>query len=488
MSQVQKLHRRSLVGTSLGAGAAMLSLGNVVGQDQVQPESIQADVVVVGAGFSGLAAAHALVAAGLEVVVLEARDRVGGRVLNHDLGDGQVVEAGGQFIGPTQTRMAELAEQHGVDTFPTWVEGENVSILAGERVVGHLPDNVLAEYRNVVQQLDEMSLAVPLDAPWSAPEAVAWDSQTVATWLQAQNLSPETMALFDTYADLWGAEMRDISLLYMLFYIAAAGDEQNPGTLERLIDTIDGAQELRFVGGSQRVAIAMADDLGDRVLLSQPVRHIDWSGDGVVVTSDGAEVTANRVILAIPPPLAASIHYEPPLPRDKAQLLQRMPGGSLMKVEAVYETPFWREEGLSGTAALSGGPVRETFDNTPPSGSPGILFGFIGGRSARLWGDRDPEERRADVLATFAEVIGDGALDPIDYFEVDWPGEPWSRSGPTSFLPPGVLLDFGPVIREPVGPIHFAGTETATYWTGYMEGAVRSGERAAGEVVAALEG
>jgi monoamine oxidase len=190
--------------------------------------------------------------------------------------------------------------------------------------------------------------------------------------------------------------------------------------------------------------------------------------------------------VTVPPPLAVEIRYEPVLPTMRYQLLQRMPMGSLMKAEAIYDRPFWRDDGLSGQALLGAGPVCSAFDNTLPSGHPGIYLGFIGGEPARSWTVRPVDERRAAVLSNFASVVGDGALNPTDYFEMDWPSEQWSRGGPVAYAPPGVLLDYRNTIREPVGPIHWAGTETATFWNGYMEGAVRSGERAASEVLQLL--
>ncbi len=454
------------------------------------PQAMQrtrVDVVVVGAGFAGLSAARAITNAGRSVQVLEARDRVGGLVLNHPLGDGQVVEAGGQFIGPTQDRMAVLAREFSVDTYPTYNQGHAVAVIGGQQVAGGRDSAIMREYAGLLARLNAMAGDVPVDAPWRAARAREWDAQTLQTWLEANTDMPEAMLLFSSLAKLWGAEPRDVSLLFALFYIAAAGNETTPGTLNRLLDVRDGAQDLRFVGGSQLLAQRMADALGARVLLSTPVRAIErWSGGGVRVAADGYTVEAQRVIVAIPPALAAEIHYEPQLPTMRAQLFQRLPMGSAMKAEAVYDRPFWRYAGLSGQSLIGGGPIRLTFDNTPPSGRPGIFLGFIGGEHARPWSTRPAGDRRAAVLRSFASVVGDQALNPIDYFEVDWPSEQWSRGGPVAYAGPGVLLDYGSTIREPVGPIHWAGTQTATYWNGYMEGAVRSGERAANEALSLL--
>jgi monoamine oxidase len=485
-SGVNTISRRSLLGTAVVGATALAGVAARPAAAQSR-SATRVDVVVVGAGFAGLAAARAIARARRSVLVLEARDRVGGRVVNKSLGDDEIVEAGGQYIGPTQDRMAALAREYGVATYPTFDEGSPVTILGGQRVVGGFDPAIGREYFEHVDRLQALSADVPVAAPWSAARAREWDSQTIQTWLEDNGASPPVQEAFAAVADLWGAEPRDVSLLFFLFYIAAAGNKQSAGTLERLLNIRDGAQELRFVGGSQLVALGIAEALGRRVVLSAPVREIDWSGRGVRVEADGLTVEAGRAIVAVPPPLAAEIRYEPQLPTPRAQLLQRFPMGSLIKVEAVYERPFWREAGLSGNSLLGPGPVRSTFDNTPPSGRPGVFFGFIGGAAARPWSLRPAAERRAAVLGDFARVIGDRALEPIDYFEVDWPSERWSRGGPVAYTGPGVLLDYGTTIRQPVGPIHWAGTETATFWNGYMEGAVRSGERAAREVLSVLD-
>jgi monoamine oxidase len=486
----QTLNRRRLLGTTVAgavalAGASVLPAVASARSPASAQVDAQVDVVVVGAGFAGLSAARQLSGAGRSVVLLEARNRVGGRVLNHAIGGGEIAEAGGQFIGPTQDRMAALAREFGVATYPTYSQGRLVTLFGGNRSLG-FSAALGNEYHGLISRLQTMSAEVPVDAPWQAQRAREWDSQTIQTWLDANGASPDAMAAFGGVSDLWGAEARDVSLLFFLFYIAAAGNEDTPGSLDRLLSVQNGAQELRFVGGSHVLAQRMASALGDQLVLSAPVRQIDSTGSLVRVSADGRTVDARQVIVAVPPALAATIHYEPKLPTLRAQLFQRWPMGSLMKAEAVYERPFWRDAGLSGQSLIAGEAIRTTFDNTPPSGHPGVLFGFIGGEKARPWSVRPADERKAAVLRDLASVVGDAALSPIDYFEVDWPSEEWSRGGPVAYAGPGVLLDYGSTIRQPVGPIHWAGTETATYWNGYMEGAVRSGERAASEVLSVL--
>jgi monoamine oxidase len=477
----QQLTRRRLL-SSAAAGAVALALPRTAEASS----SSSADVVVVGAGFSGLAAARTIAKAGKSVIVLEARDRVGGKVLNKVLEDGDITEAGGTYIGPTQTRMAALAEEYGVPTYPTYDTGDAVTIIGGKRVEGRYPPPLLAEYLKLVGLLDAMSREVPVDAPWTATNAKEWDSITLYSWLVANDASADALEVFASVADLWGAETRDVSLLFALYYIAAAGNESTPGQLQRLLDIANGAQQLRFVGGSQLLAQLIAKQLGNSIIFKAPARAILWSDDGVSVLSDNLTVQARQLILAISPALAASIQYKPKLTTPRAQFLQRYPMGSLIKVEAVYDKPFWRAAGLSGVSVMGPGPVRSTFDNSPRSGHSGILIGFVGGAFARNWANLSADDRRAAVLGNFAAAFGNAALNPTEYFEFEWPAKQWSRGGPVGYAGPGVLLDFGSTIREPVGPIHWAGTEASTFWNGYMEGAVRSGERAASEVLRCL--
>jgi monoamine oxidase len=477
----QQVTRRRLLSTAV-VGAAAMALPRTAEASS----SSSADVIVVGAGFSGLAAARAIARAGKSVIVLEARDRVGGKVLNKMLEDGDITEAGGTYIGPTQTRMAALAKEYGVATYPTYDIGKTVTVIGGNRFVGGYPPALLAEYGKLAGLLDAMSHEVPVDAPWTATNAAEWDSITLYSWLVANDASADALEVFSSVADLWGAETRDVSLLFALYYIAAAGNESTPGQLERLLDIANGAQQLRFVGGSQLLAQLIAKQLGNRVIFKAPARAVLWSADGVSIISDTLAVQARQVILAISPALAAGIQYEPRLTTQRAQLLQRYPMGSLIKVEAVYDQPFWRASGLSGVSVMAPGPVRSTFDNSPQSGHSGILIGFVGGTRARAWSTLSADDRRASVLGGFAAAFGDAALSPTEYFEFEWPAEQWSRGGPVGYAGPGVLLDFGSTIRQPVGPIHWAGTEASTFWNGYMEGAVRSGERAAREVLQCL--
>ena len=329
---------------------------------------------------------------------------------------------------------------------------------------------------------------MPVDAPWTASSADDWDRQTLDAWLRANTSgNSEFLAVTSAATEaIFGCEPRELSLLYTLFYIAASGNEQNVGTFERNFNTAGGAQESRFVGGAQTIALRVADQLGTRVRLNTPVTRIEQSFTRATVYSNGHRCFAQRVIVAIPPTLAGRIQYDPPLPPLRDQLTQHMPQGSLMKFEAIYDTPFWRSQGLSGQAVSENGPVKVTFDTSPADGSLGILMGFIGGHEARYWENQPEADRRAAALGNLAAYFGNQALSPRDVVEFNWSAEVWNRGCPVAVLGPGTLTDFGAVLRTPVGRIYWAGTETSTFWNGYMDGAVRSGERAAQEALAAL--
>jgi monoamine oxidase len=441
------------------------------------------DTVVVGAGLAGLAAARSLSAAGQEVIVLEARDRVGGRVLNGTVAGGVTVELGAEWIGPTQDRMYELARELEIETFPTYTGGENLLALHGKRsrysgTIPRVSPAVLADVALAQLKLALLSRRVDTEAPWRSKHAAKLDSQTFASWVRRNMRTWFGREMMEIAGKtVWGAGPEEMSLLHVLFYAKAAGG------LNMLLDTEGGAQQDRIVGGSQLFALRMAEQLGDAVVTGAPVRTIERDGDGVRVSADGTTVSAREAIVAIPPPLAARIDYRPALPALRDQLTQRMPEGRLAKCMAVYERPFWRDDGLSGEALTDYGPATLTFDNSPPDGSCGVLLGFVGGRDGSAFTRMEAAARRRAIIDGFVHLFGPGAANPDEYLEQDWATEQWSGGGPTSCMSPGTWTGFGPALRQPVGPIHWAGTETATVWCGYMEGAVRSGERAATEIL-----
>ncbi|HWC37446.1 MAG TPA: FAD-dependent oxidoreductase, partial [Acidimicrobiales bacterium] len=491
--------------------------------------SHRADVVIVGAGIAGLVTARMLRSRGLSVVVLEARDRVGGRTRNQDLAangfPGRVVEMGGQFVGPLpnepatasvptqavywpQSRIYGLAAELGIGTFKTYNAGDYLNYLRGIGATRYNsstripPDPSAANAGLALGLLNQMARQVDPAAPWTAPNATDWDSETVESWMRRTLVPPASPDAATNHLvtlaveAVLSVEPREISLLYLLSYIASAGN------LDNLVDTANGAQDSRFVGGSQAISTTMADELGDSVLLNAPVRAIDQSGGTVTARGDGFSATGSRAVVAIPPALAGRIAYHPTLSDLDAdgfrrdQLTQRFPMASILKVNVIYPRAFWRDQGLAGQVTSDSGAVRATFDNTPhpdpqtSQAKPGAILGFIEADEARHWSARTKEERYRQVLTDLANYFGPQALQPLGgingYYEALWNREEFSAGGPTGFPTPGTLTDYGSVLRRPLGLVHWAGTETATRWAGYMDGAVQSGERAADEVLAAL--
>lgn len=474
--------RRGVIGGAL-AGAAGYAASKAPVAVARKPRR-RADVIVVGAGIAGLSAAREVRKAGKSVVVLEARDRVGGRTLNRKLGKNEVVEIGGQWVGPTQNHVLSLIDELGLETFDTYVDGKNVYYRGGSltQYEGPIPPAggaALVELATVIGDLNQMAATVPVDAPWNAPNAAAWDAQTFDTWMRDRSLTAEAHELVTlAIASVFSAEPRDLSLLYVLLYIATAA-----GDFNLLIDTAGGAQERRVVGGSQLISIRMAKQLGKAVRLRQAVRTIRQINGGVEVRTGSDRWRGKRVIVTLPPALVGSIRFLPALTSQRAQLDQRVPMGSVFKCMAVYDRPFWRDQGLSGMATSDTGPVRLTFDNSPPDGNPGVLLGFIEGQDARDLAGSSQGERRGAVLDCFARYFGDQAREATDYLDKSWAADRWAGGCYVGICPPGVLVGYRDAIRSPVGPIHWAGTETATEWAGYMDGAIQSGIRAADEVL-----
>jgi monoamine oxidase len=446
-----------------------------------------ADVLVVGAGLAGLTAARELAAAGRSVLVLEARDRVGGRVVNRDIGGGKIVEMGGQYAGPTQDRLLALAADLGVPTFPTYDSGMRVLHFNGKRgtyatAIPRINPLLLADIGRAQARLESLAKHVPTDAPWTAAKAEQWDGQTFESWARRNTFSSGGYQLLALAVEaVFAAEPGDLSLLHVLFYVRSGGTFQN------LIDTTGGAQQDRFVGGSALLAKRLADRLGTEIVkLGAPVSQVCVAGGKVAVTTAAGQFDGKRIIVTAPPLLAGRIEYEPALPYWREQLTQRAPMGSVIKCQVVYDEPFWRADGLSGQATGDGEGSRVVFDNSPPDGSPGVLLAFVEGDEARRLGREDAPARRAVVLGSLTRYFGAKAGSPTDYLELDWQQERWSGGCYGTLFGPNVWTRYGHALSTPVGPIHWAGTETSPVWCGYMDGAVRSGERAAAAVLAEL--
>jgi monoamine oxidase len=444
---------------------------------------MDADCIIVGAGLAGLAAAEALQGRGQRVVVLEARDRVGGRTAAGMVG-GTAVDFGAQWVGPTQDLVLAALARHGLATFPTFHAGAKVLELDGRRRtytgdIPRLPPLALLELELTLRRIDAAAAAVPCGGPWSAPAVAAWDTETVGAWARRHVRSAKVRGLVDAAVRVvFGAEPDELSALHFLAYVNGGGG------LLRLIEIEGAAQQDRVVGGAAALAPAMAAALGPVVELSCPVESLAQGPDGVVVEGrDGRRWAAPRAIVAVPPAFAARIRYEPGLPVDREALHQRMPMGGTVKFFAAYERPFWRERGLSGEAVTDGRPFSVVFDNTTADGVP-MLLGFVVGAAGRTWSRAPAGERRAAALAHLARLFGPEALSPVGTAEKDWSADPWTRGCPIGVAAPGVFGPHGDALRAPWGRVSWAGTETADRWMGFMDGALRSGQRAALEVLA----
>lgn len=444
------------------------------------PERV--DVVIVGAGLAGLTAARDLEHLGARVCVLEARDRVGGRTLSRTIG-GATFDVGGQWLGPTQDRVAALAARLGSRTFPTYTQGKKVLDLDGRvstyrKAIPSLPLPNLLDLHSSLRKLDRMMRRVPLHNPAAARGARQLDGMSVETFKHRHVRTRAVHKVLDVaIRTIFGAEAAELSVLHFLFYLRSGGG------LLSLAEIRGGAQQDRFVAGAQSLALGLAAGLESPVQLSAPVRRIAQDAGGLLVTSDRGQVRARYAVVAIPPPLQAGIAFEPGLPAARAQLLQRAPMGSTVKLLLTYQRPFWRTRGFSGeVVCTSGAPITAVFDNTSHDNGQPCLVVFVVGRAARTWSNRSESDRRRDVLSQLARWFGDEALEPVELVEMDWNAEPFTGGCPVGIMPPGVLTGFGITLRQPVGRVHWAGTETATEWNGYMEGALESGERAAREV------
>ena len=438
-----------------------------------------ADVVVVGAGFAGLSAARDLVRLGYDVVVLEGRDRVGGRSATTTIA-GTPVDLGGTFVGPTQDEVLALAAELGCETVPTYGRGKNLIRWRGRvrsyrSTIPRLSILELVDVSRIQWRFERISRQVPVHEPWTAPTAHKLDAQSLDAWLRSVYAGASTRDLMAIVARVtWGCEPDEVSMLHAVRYVKAAGG------LGRMLDVEGGAQQDRFPGGTQQIAVRMADELGPRVVLSSVVRRIERRAeDAVTVEYDQGRVAARSVIVAIPPEHRAGIVFEPALPAEYEKLAQHWPQGRLSKAYAAYDTPFWRADGRSGEAVSDEGPVFITFDVSPGDKGPGILLGFT---DARTFDPLSAADRRDRALAGFATLFGDAALQPIDYVDHCWGTEKFAPGGPTAAVPPGSWTTYGPWLRKPVDGIVWAGTETADEWTGFLDGAVRSGKRAAAEV------
>lgn len=447
---------------------------------------ISRDVVVIGAGAAGLTAAHELRKAGLTVAVLEARDRVGGRLWTDRI-EGAMLEIGGQWVSPDQTALIDTLDELGLSTYSRYREGESVYVdRAGVRTrytgdIFPVAEATAAEIERLIGVLDDLVATVDADRPWEAPDARALDEVSFEQWLRTQSDDPEAVdnvALFIAGAMLT-KPAHAFSALQALLMAASAG------SFSHLVDA-DFILDRRVVGGLQQVPLLLAERVGEDVLLNSPVHRLEWDADGVTAHAAGTTVRARRAILAHAPVLYERIGFEPPLPRRQQVLHQHLSMGLVIKVHAVYDRPFWRDAGLSGTAFSPYEIVHEAYDNSNHEDPRGTLVGFVSDRAADDVFALSAEERKAQILASLAHYYGDEALEPVVYYESDWGAEEWTRGAYAASFDLGGLHRFGADLREPVGPLSFACSDMAGLGYQHVDGAIRVGrevaERLAGEL------
>ena len=444
----------------------------------------EADVIIVGAGLSGLIAARTVLSAGLTPLILEADTRVGGRILTEDLA-GLPMELGAQWIGDTHHRMFALGEDLGVETYQQYDDGETSYELAGtgvlrEKEFHHRFASDLAELEKVLRLLDELAAQVPPEAPWLAPCAAEWDAITAGAWYDGQGLSPVARTLLEICTvGILAVPTVEVSFLHLLFTIQTCGV-----TADLFAESEGGAQTTRFVGGTGEIPKRLAAMVADHLILDSPVQLIEHRADSVTVHCRGGRTAkGRRVIVALSPMLAGRIMYDPPLSGYRDQLTQRMPNSAAMKAFFVYDEPFWRADGLNGQLISDIGPARMSNDSCIQGDDHAVILLFPEGERARTHGNWSQEERRAALTAELVRHFGDKAARPLHYVDGEWGSRQWTRGCYNANCGPLVWTTYGAALAEPIGPVHWASTDTATHWSAYMEGAAEAGERAANEVI-----
>ena len=452
-------------------------------RDVRENPKIEADVVVVGAGFAGITAASELKRAGRSVALLEARGRLGGRSLSHPIGDGKIVELGCEFHGQPNAVSARTAAALGIGSEKVYDHGYKL-IETGSKLTrwkGSIPrisPIALADFGQAALRIERMRREVPEESPWTAPHAARWDSETMWSWTRRNIRTREGRLLMRLLIEAgMAASPTEVSVLHVLNY------SNGTGGFRATTSVTGGTLENRFAGGSQNVALRIAESVRDETFVNAHVRRVEHTDDRVRVSGPGFEATGRRVVVAVPTPLAGHIDFDPSLPECRDQLMQRMTMGAAIKYLVLYDEPFWRTDGMSGMAISFESPFRAVLDGSPPDGSPGVLTVFVTGPPAHQIARLEKSRRRELLLRQLGRYFGPRAEKPYEVIEQNWMAEQYTRGCYHGYAPPGLYTEYGPALKEPIGRIHWAGAETVPVEYGSMSGAIYSGRRVAAEIV-----
>lgn len=444
---------------------------------------MQYDAIVIGAGYAGLAAGLALQKAGKNILLLEARNRCGGRILTEYFSDQEYTDLGGQWIGPGHERMYQLAAEFGIDTFHTYDSGKSSLLLNGKLkhykgIIPPLPFLALIILDRAIRKINQLAKSINVDQPEQTVHAAKWDAMSLQDWMNSQMKSETAKKMFAVATEaIFATDASNISFLHALFYI------KSNTNFDFLMNVDKGAQQDRIKGGAQSICIKMAAALGDAIQNEKVVTHIHQDEKGVTVSGDGFSYTAAHCIVAVPPAVSTEINYTPAVPTTQWKLMKASFMGTVVKCYAVYPSPFWRKQFKNGLVAAPDELTSVVFDNSPINGSKGILMGFSLAEKAKQLMQYDQANRKEIVKASFVKMFGPEASNIEYYTDKSFTEEPFTKGCYAGMFPPGILTQLQTSLATPFQRIHWAGTETSTQFNGYMEGAVRSGERAAKEIL-----